>query len=127
PCALGIAARNRPYPHGVDVFSTVVRQGTPIPTAGRGRVGASRRTFYTYAPYQTEMTLQVLQYRGPRIFPGWDAGATFADDPDDIPPGECETLGTWTLSGLRRQERTAVDVTFQIDANGVLHLIAQEQ
>ena len=88
---------------------------------------ACRRTFYTYEPYQAEMTLRVLQYRGPRILPGWGSGASFANDPDDIPPHECETLGTWTLSGLRRRERTAVDVTFQIDANGVLHLTAQEQ
>jgi molecular chaperone DnaK (HSP70) len=31
------------------------------------------------------------------------------------------------MTGIRRGPRAAVDVTFHIDANGILHLTAQEQ
>jgi molecular chaperone DnaK (HSP70) len=127
PYPLGISAYNAPYPGGIEVFSTVVRRGTPIPTAGPRAAGACRRTFYTRHADQSEMTLQVLQYRGARVVPGWGSGAGFDADPADILPGECETLGTWTMTGIRPGARAAVDVTFHIDANGILHLTAQEQ
>jgi molecular chaperone DnaK len=115
PYPLGIAAFNAPYPDGIKILSTVVERGTPIPTAAPGGRGACRRTFYTRVPDQTEMSLQVLQYRGPRH----DAG--------HIVPEECEALGEWTLAGIRPRQAAPVDVTFHIDANGILHLMAQEQ
>lgn len=127
PYPLGISAFNAPYPAGIEVFSTVVRRSTPIPTAGPRAARACRRTFYTRHADQREMTLQVLQYRGARVVPGWGSGAGFADDPTDILPDQCETLGTWTMTGIRPGPRAAVDVTFHIDANGILHLTAQEQ
>jgi molecular chaperone DnaK (HSP70) len=127
PYPLGIAAYNAPYPGGVEVFSTVVRRGTPIPSAQPGGRGACKRTFYTRCPGQTEMSLRVLQYRGPLILPGW-AEANAADNGGyDIPPESCETLGEWTLHGIAPTGRAPVNVTFDIDAHGILHLTAQEQ
>jgi molecular chaperone DnaK len=126
PYPLGISAFNAPFPDGVEVFSTVVRRGTPIPTVGPGSRTACRRTFYTRLPNQEAMTLRVLQYRGPHIMPGYGSGARFGDDPD-ILPEECEVLGEWTLDGIRPGPRAAVSVTFHVDANGILHLTAQEE
>jgi molecular chaperone DnaK len=114
PYPLGIAAFNAPYPGGVELFSEVVARGTSIPTPGPTARGACRRTFYTRVPGQDAMTLQVLQYRG-------------ADEPTAVPPAACETLGEWTLTGIAPQGHVPVDVTFHIDAHGILHLTAQEQ
>jgi len=125
PYPLGISAYNAPYPAGMEVFSSVVRRGTPIPSAAPGRPGACRRLFYTRCVGQTDMTLRVLQYRGPHILPG--AGEVVADDGLPIPPAACETLGEWTLQGIAPRGGVPVAVTFHIDAHGILHLTAQEQ
>ncbi|HUS14187.1 MAG TPA: Hsp70 family protein [Chloroflexia bacterium] len=122
PYPLGLAAYDEPYPGGREVFNTLIHPGTPIPTAAPTRHGACRDTFYPRYPGQTAMRLQVLQYRGPRELPGPSHAAG-----EPVLPAECETLGEWTLSGLRAEGHVAVDVTFHIDANGILHLSAQEQ
>ncbi len=125
PYPLGIAAYNAPDPGGIEVFSSVVRRGTPIPSAAPGQAGVCRRLFYTRCAGQTAMTLRVLQYRGPHILPG--AGDAAADGRLPIPPEACETLGEWTLHGIAPHGGVPVAVTFHIDAHGILHLTAQEQ
>jgi molecular chaperone DnaK (HSP70) len=58
--------------------------------------------------------------------PGYGSQARYDDDPH-ILPEECEVLGEWTLEGIRPGPRAAVSVTFHVDANGILHLTAQEE
>ena len=63
----------------------------------------------------------MLQYRGEQN-----------PDPNGatpVLPQECEQLGVWTFRDLhpRRGKRANFTVTFAVDADGILHLLAEEK
>ena len=77
--------------------------------------------YQTRYPDQTEVQLRVLQYRGEED-PAPE-GAT------PVPPTACEELGTWTFAGLHPKpgHHAGFAVTFAVDADGILHLLAEEE
>ena len=116
-----------PYPLGIscyygdtELFSPIIAANTPIPTPAVGVAGAYSESFYTRIPDQTEVRLDVLQYRGPRVPQTRGKQRVF--------PQECEQLGSWLFSGLHpgRGKCVPFTVTFAIDADGILHLFAHE-
>lgn len=116
PYALGI---NCHY-DGVELFSPIIFANTPIPTPPTDTEGAHTERYRTLHPDQESVTLDVLQYRGPK-----------RPDPygtDPVRPHDCEVLGSWTFDGLhpKKGQRAPFTVTFAIDADGVLHLYARE-
>ena len=117
PYALGI---NCHY-GGRELFSPIIRSNTPIPTPVVGAPGAYCESYQTLHRDQTEVTLTVLQYRGEQN-----------PDPNGatpVLPQECEQLGVWTFRDLhpRRGKRANFTVTFAVDADGILHLLAEEK
>jgi molecular chaperone DnaK (HSP70) len=117
-----------PYPLGIncfygdtELFSPIIAANTPIPTPQVGASGSHTERFSTRYPDQTEVRLDVLQYRGPRT--------PQTSGPNRVFPRECELLGSWTFSDLRPKRGKCVpfDVTFAIDADGILHLQAVEE
>jgi molecular chaperone DnaK (HSP70) len=117
PYALGI---NCHYA-GRELFSPIIRPNTPIPTPLVGTAGAFCESYQTLHRDQAEVTLAVLQYRGEH-------------DPDPngvtpVPPQDCEQLGVWTFRGLhpKRGQRADFTITFAVDADGILHLLAEEK
>jgi molecular chaperone DnaK len=117
PYALGI---NCTYGRR-ELFSPIIRPNTQIPTPAVGTQGAYTEAYQTLHPDQKEVSLSVLQYRGEQ-------------NPDPygqtpVRPHECEELGVWTFRGLRpkRGERAAFTVTFAVDEDGILHLLAKER
>ncbi|MBA3468433.1 MAG: Hsp70 family protein, partial [Herpetosiphonaceae bacterium] len=91
-----------PYPLGIncyygntELFSPIIAANTPIPTPAVGMAGACTEPFQTREPDQTEVRLDVLQYRGPRVPQTHGKQRVF--------PKECEQLGSWLFSGLHPQ------------------------
>ena len=121
PYPIGIACL---YYHGTARetrrFSAVINRNAVVPTPARGERGAHTSFYHTVYPNQTEMTLEVLQYRGRKQ-------VRSGDYPPAVTPEECERLGSWTLTGIRPRPKSQVAVTFSVDASGILHLHAQEQ
>ncbi len=116
PYALGINC----YYGKKELFSPIIKANTVIPTPPIGDAQAYVGNYTTRYPDQTEVKLDVLQYRGGR-------------DPDPygkkpVYPKECEILGTWEFKGLHPQQGQCVPftVTFAIDEDGILHLYAEE-
>ena len=116
PFALGINC----YYGEVELFSPIIQANTPIPTPSVGASGASIQHYQTRHPDQDSVTLDVLQYRGPR-------------DPDPygdgrVTPQDCEVLGSWQFDGLhpKRGCHAKFTVTFAVDVDGILHLYAKE-
>ncbi|HEY1015607.1 MAG TPA: Hsp70 family protein, partial [Herpetosiphonaceae bacterium] len=116
-----------PYPLGINCYfgdeellSTIIAANTPIPTPAAGQPGAFAGAYSTRFPNQKSVTLDILQYRGPKV--------PAASGADKVPPGECELLGSWNFNGLkpRKGKYAAFTVTFAIDADGILHLHAHE-
>jgi molecular chaperone DnaK len=116
-----------PYPLGInchygseELFSSIVPANTPIPTPPIDASGAFVEHYQTLLPDQTSVRLDILQYRGPRI------PATHG--PDRVYPRECELLGSWDFAGLHPPpgRQAPFTVTFAIDADGILHLHAEE-
>ncbi len=116
-----------PYPLGIncyygqtELFSPIIAANTPIPTPPVGDRRANVGHYSTRYPDQTQVKLDILQYRGLRD-PNPE-GAT------PVKPDACEVLGSWTFSGLRpkKGQHAAFTVTFALDADGVLHLYAEE-
>jgi molecular chaperone DnaK (HSP70) len=116
-----------PYPLGInchygseELFSPIVPANTPIPTPPIGASGAFVESYQTLLPDQTNVGLDILQYRGARI------PATHGSN--RVYPRECELLGSWEFAGLRppRGRQAPFTVTFAIDADGILHLHAEE-
>jgi molecular chaperone DnaK len=117
-----------PYPLGIncyygdtELFSPIIAANTPIPTPVVDASGAYTEQYQTRHPNQTEVKLDILQYRG-------------LNDPN--PTGStpvqsqmCEVLGTWSFEGLqpKKNQHAAFTVTFAIDADGILHLQAKEK
>jgi molecular chaperone DnaK len=117
PFALGINC----YYDDVELFSPIVTANTPIPTPAIGAGSAYTKPYQTRQPDQTSVTLDVLQYRGPRRpDPNLKSGS--------VRPNECEVLGSWKFDGLRpkKGQRARFTVTFAVDDDGILHLYAQE-
>ena len=85
------------------VMSTLIKRNTPIPVR-------KTKTYTTEDDYQTEV--DVCVYEGERQ----------CTDGNNL-------LGKFTISGLERAKRNVpqVDVTFDIDANGMLHVMAKDQ
>jgi molecular chaperone DnaK len=123
----GLAWDVTPYALGIScmvgrraLFSPIILPNTQIPTPPVGVRGAHTESYQTVMPDQTVVSLSVLQYRGEQN-----------PDPNGltpVTPNECEELGVWTFDGLRpkRGEHAAFTVTFAVDADGILHLLAQE-
>jgi molecular chaperone DnaK len=116
PYALGINC----YYGNRELFSPIIQPNTPIPTPVATSAGALSQPYQTRERDQTEVSLAVLQYRGEQN-----------PDPNGatpIRPEACEQLGLWSFRGLhpRRGERASFSVTFAVDADGILHLLAQE-
>ena len=116
PFALGINC----YYGDVELFSPIIHANTSIPTPPVGANDAYVRHYQTRYPDQDNVTLDVLQYRGPR-------------DPDphsEVPvtPQDCEVLGSWQFDGLRPKRgcHAKFTVTFAVDVDGILHLYAKE-
>ncbi|HEX5689728.1 MAG TPA: Hsp70 family protein [Roseiflexaceae bacterium] len=116
-----------PYPLGIncyygeeELFSPIVAANTTIPSPPVGAQGAFVERYTTRYPDQTRVKLDVLQYRGPRIPATSGAGRVY--------PHECEVLGSWDFAGLqpRKGQHAAFSVTFTLDADGILHLHAEE-
>jgi molecular chaperone DnaK (HSP70) len=116
-----------PYPLGIncyygdeELFSPIIPANTPIPTPPVGARGAFTENYRTLLPDQTRVSLDILQYRGPRI------PATHG--PDRVYPRECELLGSWEFAGLHPPlgRQAPFTVTFAIDADGILYLHAEE-
>lgn len=116
PYALGINC----YYDDVELFSPIVLGNTSIPTPTIGDDGAHIERYWTRYPDQSSVRFDVLQYRGPRI------PDPYSGDP--VRPDECEVLGTWTFTDLhpKRGRRVPFTVTFAVDADGILHLYAEE-
>jgi molecular chaperone DnaK len=117
-----------PYPLGincyfgsVELFSPIIAANTPIPTPPIGAAGAYTESYTTRLPDQVSVTLDILQYRGARI------PTTQGDQ--RVFPRECELLGSWQFSGLHPPKggHAPFTVTFAVDADGILHLYAEEQ
>jgi len=85
------------------VMSTLIKRNTPIPVR-------KTKTYTTEEDYQTEV--DVCVYEGERQ----------CVDGNNL-------LGKFTISGLERAKRNVpqVDVTFDIDSNGMLHVVAKDQ
>lgn len=122
-----------PYPLGIGafpprgmpdddtkMFSVIVNRHTPIPTPPAGARDCLTQTYVTRFPYQTQMSIEVLQYRGERECASTDPRMHITAD-------ECEVLGAWTLTGIKPREQSFVDVSFQIDRDGILNVTAREQ
>jgi molecular chaperone DnaK (HSP70) len=122
-----------PYPLGIGafpprgmpdddtkMFSVIVNRHTPIPTPPSGARDCLTQTYVTRFPYQTQMSIEVLQYRGERECASTDPRMHITAD-------ECEVLGAWTLTGIKPREQSFVDVSFQIDRDGILNVTACEQ
>jgi molecular chaperone DnaK len=116
-----------PYPLGInchygseELFSPIIPANTPIPTPPIGARGAFTESYRTLLPDQTRVTLDILQYRGPRI--------PATQGPERVYPRECELLGSWEFAGLHppHGQQAPFTVTFAIDADGILHLHAEE-
>lgn len=116
-----------PYPLGVacfygdtEILSPIIAANTPIPTPSIGQAGAFMQQYTTRYPDQTEVRLDVLQYRGPRQPQTWGDGRVL--------PNECELLGSWMFTNLKPQRgrAAAFSIAFAIDSDGILHLQAQE-
>jgi molecular chaperone DnaK (HSP70) len=123
----GLAWDVTPYALGIncyygerELFSPIIHANTPIPTPPVGSQGAFSQPYQTRERDQCEVTLAVLQYRGEQNPQPFATGG--------IPPEECEQLGVWTFRGLqpKRGQRASFTVTFAVDADGILHLLAQE-
>ena len=84
------------------VMSTLIKRNTPIPVR-------KTKTYTTEEDYQTEV--DVCVYEGERQ----------CVDGNNL-------LGKFTISGLERAKRNVpqVDVTFDIDSNGMLHVMAKD-
>ena len=116
PFALGINC----YYDDVELYSPIVAANTPIPTPSIGASGVFTESYQTRLPDQTSVTLDILQYRGPRVpDPHTESRAT---------PDECEVLGSWKFKGLcpRKGRCAKFTVTFAVDADGILKLYAKE-
>jgi molecular chaperone DnaK len=116
PYALGINC----YYNDVELFSPIVKANTIIPTPEIGHEEAFTENYITRHPDQTEVKLDILQYRGSR-------------NPNPrgkkpVRPNECEVLGSWRFTGLKPPpgKEAAFTVTFAIDLDGILHLQAEE-
>jgi molecular chaperone DnaK len=116
-----------PYPLGInchygseELFSPIIPANTPIPTAPIGTSGAFTESYQTLLPDQTSVRLDILQYRGPRVPATRGASRVY--------PRECELLGSWEFAGLHPPpgRQAPFTVTFAIDADGILHLHAEE-
>jgi molecular chaperone DnaK (HSP70) len=116
PYALGI---NCTYGRR-ELFSPIVRPNTQIPTPQVESQGAYTESYQTLHADQKEVSLSVLQYRGEQNPNPY--GTT------PVTPNECEELGMWTFRGLhpKRGERASFTVTFAVDEDGILHLLAKE-
>jgi molecular chaperone DnaK (HSP70) len=116
PYALGI---NCTYGRR-ELFSPIICPNTQIPTPEVGSQGAYTERYQTLHRDQKEVSLSVLQYRGEQNSDPY--GAT------PVTPDECEELGIWTFRGLKpkRGERASFTVTFAVDEDGILHLLAKE-
>ncbi len=116
-----------PFPLGIncyygeeELFSPIIAANTPIPTPAIGQRGAFTQFYETRFPDQTSVRLDILQYRGSKV------PATFGAN--RVYPHECAVLGSWTFDGLHppRGQCAPFHVTFAIDADGILHLLAEE-
>ena len=123
----GLAWDVTPYALGINctygnrqLFSPIIRANTQIPTPQVGRAGAYTESYQTIHCDQKEVSLSVLQYRGEQNPDPY--GST------PVTPQECEELGMWTFRGLqpKRGERASFTVTFAVDEDGILHLLAKE-
>jgi molecular chaperone DnaK len=116
PYALGINC----FIRDVEQLSVIVPANTSVPTPGPNERETLVQQYWTRFPDQTQVTLDVLQYRGAKQ-PTAQGGAV-------VVPHECEVLGSWTFDGLRpkRGECAAFTVTFTVDADGILQLYARE-
>lgn len=116
PYALGIDC----YYGDVELFSPIVSANTPIPTSPIGAPDACSRPYQTRFPDQTSVTLDVLQYRGPRVPDPYSESR--------VEPARCELLGSWEFQGLRPRKghHARFTVTFAVDGDGILHLYARE-
>ena len=123
----GLAWDVTPYALGInctygqrELFSPIIRPNTQIPTPSVGSQGAYTEAYQTLHRDQKEVSLAVLQYRGEQNPDPY--GAT------PVTPNECEQLGMWTFRGLKpkRGERASFTVTFAVDEDGILHLLAKE-
>ena len=127
--AAGAALRDvTTYPLGINCYignaellSPIIPAGTPIPTPPLGQPGAHTEAYITRYPNQTSVQLDVLQYRGPKTPATTGAGR--------VRPQECTVLGSWEFSGLHPTpgDHAPFTVTFRVDADGILHLTAEEQ
>lgn len=120
PLGIGSFPRRGMPDDDTKMFSVIVNRHTAIPTPAAGTRGCLTQTYATRFPYQTEMSIEVLQYRGEQ-----ECAAT--DPRMGITADECEVLGAWTLTGIKPREESLVDVSFQIDRDGILHVTAREQ
>jgi molecular chaperone DnaK (HSP70) len=116
-----------PYPLGincyynkVELFSPIIPANTPIPTPPVGAEGAFTENYTTLYPNQTSVTLDILQYRGPRV--------PTTSGENRVYPHECETLGRWEFQGLHPPTGRCApfSVTFAVDTDGILRLYAEE-
>ena len=84
-------------------MSTLIKRNTPIPVR-------KTKTYTTEEDYQTEVDVCVYE--------AWYQCV----DGNNL-------LGKFTISGLERAKRNVpqVDVTFDIDSNGMLHVMAKDQ
>lgn len=123
----GLAWDVTPYALGInctygrrELFSPIIRPNTQIPTPPVGGRGAYSESYQTLYPDQKEVTLAVLQYRGERNPDPHGATA--------VMPHECEQLGVWTFRDLhpKKGKRAGFTVTFAVDTDGILHLLAKE-
>lgn len=123
----GLAWDVTPYALGInctygkrELFSPIIRPNTQIPTPAVGSQSAYTESYQTLRADQKEVSLSALQYRGEQ-------------NPDPygttpVMPSECEELGRWTFRGLKpkRGQRASFTVTFAVDEDGILHLLAKE-
>jgi molecular chaperone DnaK (HSP70) len=116
-----------PYPLGIncyygdeELFSPIIRANTPIPTPPVGLPGAHTESYCTRYPNQTNVQLDVLQYRGPL-----DANPRGLGK---VAPTACEKLGSWEFRGLKPKpgREASFTVTFAVDQDGILQLFACE-
>ncbi|MDZ4718356.1 MAG: Hsp70 family protein [Roseiflexaceae bacterium] len=116
-----------PYPLGIncyyaeeELFSPIIRANTPIPTPPVGSQGAHTESYCTRYPDQTNVRLDVLQYRGPLDANPRGVGR--------VRPDACEKLGSWEFSGLQPKpgREAPFTVTFAVDQDGILQLFARE-
>ncbi len=116
PYALGINC----YYGEEELFSPIIKANTAIPTPPIGDKKAYTERYTTRYPDQTEVKLDVLQYRGEREADPYQKSKVY--------PHECEVLGTWEFKGLhpKPKEHAPFTVTFAIDDDGILHLYAKE-